>query len=86
MEKIDLNSNAQSWELKLVCKNNKYLNKIVKRIIKYGFIDFQVSLIEGASNSEGIFEGSYLVVLSSCWLNNLKRISIDFNKIEEDLK
>lgn len=34
MIKSDENSNAQSWELEISCKNKKYLDAVVKAILK----------------------------------------------------
>lgn len=38
MIKSDVNSNAQSWELEITCKNKKYLDEVVSAILKYGMI------------------------------------------------
>ena len=46
MINTDEKSNAQSWELEVTCKNKKYLKAVVKAILKYGMIEFEVNVVE----------------------------------------
>jgi len=46
MIKFDEKSNAQSWKLEVTCKNKKYLEEVVKVILKYGMVDFNVENID----------------------------------------
>tara|TARA_B110000114_G_C14697091_1_gene239794 strand:+ start:246 stop:503 length:258 start_codon:yes stop_codon:yes gene_type:complete len=84
MIKLDEKSNAQSWELEITCKNKKYLNEVVKAVLSYGMIDFEVENIECLSSSDG-WEGRYTVFMWCCWFNNLACISKDLKKIEKRL-
>ena len=84
MIKLDEKSNAQSWELEITCKNKKYLNEVVKAVLSYGMIDFEVENIECLSSSDG-WEGRYTVFMWCCWFNNLAGISKDLKKIEKRL-
>lgn len=84
MVEIDEKSNAQSWELKVTCKNSKYLNAIIEAILKYGMMDFEVKNIEFFSNPDG-HEGRYLITIQCSWFGNLRRISKDLAKIEQHL-
>lgn len=53
MIKVDDKSNAQSWELEVTCKNRAYLNEVVKAILKYGMIEFEVNIVDGISDLNG---------------------------------
>ena len=82
MLETNKDSNAQSWELEVTCKNKKYLDAVVKAILSYGMIDFEVENVECMSNSDG-WDGRYLVLMSCSWFNNLKKIAKDLAKIEK---
>tara|TARA_B110000285_G_scaffold200940_1_gene235186 strand:- start:305 stop:562 length:258 start_codon:yes stop_codon:yes gene_type:complete len=84
MIKLDEKSNAQSWELEITCKNKKYLDEVVKAVLSYGMIDFEVENVECLSNSDGR-EGRYTVFMWCRWFNNLASISKDLKKIEKRL-
>jgi len=82
MIKTDENSNAQSWELEVTCRNKKYLDAVVKAILKYGMIDFEVNNVECFGNTPD-WDGRYTVLMWCSWFNNLKNISKDLAKIEK---
>jgi len=84
MINIDEKSNAQSWELEVTCKNKKYLNAVVKAILKYGMIEFEVNNVEFYSTDEN-WDGRYLILMWCSWFNNLVEISKDLAKIEKEL-
>ena len=84
MIKVNDKSNAQSWELEVTCKNKKYLNAVVKAILKYGNIEFEVELVECMSNHEK-WDGRYTVLMWCNWFNNLSAIAKDLAKIEKKL-
>jgi len=84
MINTDEKSNAQCWELEVTCKNKKYLNAVVKAILKYGAISFEVEVIEYSGYNDG-WEGRYTVLMWCSWFNNLKHISKDLAKIEKKL-
>ncbi len=84
MINVDEKSNAQSWELEVVCKNRKYLKAVVKAILKYGIIQFEVNACDdvmGDTNDD--FDGHYTVLMWCSWFNNLKNITQDLAKIEK---
>jgi hypothetical protein len=85
MEETNLDSNAQNWELEVTCRNKKYLDAVVKAILVYGMIDFEVENIEYKAYQDR-YEGRYLVHMSCSWFNNLKNISRDLAKIEKKLE
>lgn len=85
MIKTDENSNAQSWELEVTCKNREYLNAVVKAILKYGMINFEVNTVDCHSNSDE-WEGNYTVLIWCSWFNNLSDIANDLKKIEKRLE
>lgn len=85
MIKLDEKSNAQSWELEITCKNKKYLDEVVKAILKYGMIDFEVNNTECLSNTDE-WDGRYTVLMWCSWFNNLKNITTDLAEIEERLQ
>lgn len=85
MLKVDNRSNAQSWELEVTCKNKKYLDEVVKAILKYGMINFEVELIDCITNHEK-WNGRYTVLMWCSWFNNLANISKDLAKIEKRLE
>jgi hypothetical protein len=86
MIKTDEKSNAQAWELEVTCKNRRYLKEVVAAILEYGIIEFEVNSIEGCGNSEGIWEGSYTVLMWCSWFHNLKNITDCLAEIEERLQ
>ena len=81
MMKLDEKSNAQAWELEVTCKNKKYLDEVVKAILKYGMINFEVELVECLSNHEE-YNGRYTVLMWCSWFNNLSNIAKDLSEIE----
>lgn len=84
MIKQDNKSNAQSWELEVTCKTKEWLDEVVKAILKYGVIEFEVSLEEVTTNVKG-FDGRYTVLMWCSWFHNLKDIANDLWMIEEKL-
>ena len=86
MIKVDDKSNAQSWELEVTCKNRAQLNEVVKAILKYGMIEFEVNIVDGISDLNGNWEGKYTVLMWCSWFNNLKNITTDLAEIEERLQ
>jgi len=79
------NSNAQSWELEVVCKNKKYLNAVIKAILKYGMINFEVEVVEYGAYHDDTWDGRYTVLMTCSWFSILKNISKDLAKIEKKL-
>ena len=84
MINTDTQSNAQSWELEVVCKNKKYLNAVVKAILKYGTISFEVEVVDYHGYNDG-WEGRYTVLMWCSWFNILRNVSKDLAKIEKKL-
>ncbi len=78
-------SNAQSWELEIVCKNKKYLEEVVSAILKYGMLNFEVECIGCNSNQNG-YDGRYLVFIWCSWFHNLSAFAKDLEKIEKNLE
>jgi hypothetical protein len=85
MINTDEKSNAQSWELEVTCKNREYLNRVVEAILKHGMIEFEVNLVEGCGNHEGVWEGRYTVLMWCSWFSNLKNMVDDLAEIEKEL-
>ncbi len=85
MIKGDNMSNAQSWELEIVCKNKKYLDAVVSAVLKRGLISFEVEIVEFFTNHDGSIDGRYLVLMWSSWFHNLSPLATDLQKIEEEL-
>ena len=85
MLETNKDSNAQNWELEVTCKNKKFLDAVVKAILSYGMIDFEVENVECMSNSDG-WDGRYLVLMSCSWFSNLKKITKDLAKIEKKIE
>lgn len=84
MIKGDSASNAQSWELEVVCKNRKYLTDVVNAILDDGKIDFEVCNVDGGFTFDtDEFDGHYTVLMSCSWFHNLKLIADALEKIEE---
>jgi hypothetical protein len=81
----DIKSNAQPWELEVVCKNKKYLDEVVTAILKHGSINFEVTVEEFNRYHNEEIEGIYTVLLWSTWFNNLANISNDLRDIESKL-
>jgi hypothetical protein len=85
MIKTDENSNAQSWELEITCKNKKYLDEVVKAILKYGMINFEVNVGDCITNHEE-WDSRYIVLIWCSWFSNLAGISNDLAEIEKRLE
>lgn len=86
MIKCDEMSNAQAWELEVVCKNKKYLNAVVNAVLKYGYINFEVEIVDRLPDNDGKWDACYTVFMWSSWFNNLRPIAKDLAKIEKKLK
>lgn len=84
MIKGNENSNAQSWELEVTCKNKKYLNAVVKAILKYGMINFEVEVGDCHHNNPN-WDGRYTVLIWCSWFGILKNLTKDLAKIEKKL-
>lgn len=84
MIKTDEKSNAQSWELEVTCKNKKYLDAVVKAILKYGHIEFEVNNVECITNHPK-WDGRYTVLIWSSWFSNLSNFTKDLARIEKRL-
>ena len=84
MIKSDDKSNAQSWELEITCKSKNYLDEVVKAILKYGMIDFEVVNIDFKSFGDG-YDARYTVLMWCSWFNNLANLANDLREIEERL-
>ena len=82
---IDEQTNAQGWELEVACKNKKYLKAVVKAILKYGMIDFEVETVEYSAWQDGEWDGRYVVLMWGSWFNTLSLMSKDLAKIEKKL-
>lgn len=80
---VDENTNAQGWELEVICKNREYLNAVVKAVLKYGMINFEVEVIDGAGNHDGVWEGRYSVLMWCSWFHNLNSLTKDLARIEK---
>ena len=85
MINTDVNSNAQSWELEVICKNKKYLDAVVSAILKYGMINFEVE-VGDCTHNEPTWDGRYLVFIWCSWFNNLANLANDLQEIEERLE
>ena len=80
MIKQNENSNAQAWELEVLCKNKKYLDKVVFAILEVEFIDFEV---ESVYNEK--FEHRWTVLMFGNWFANLSIITSKLKQIEKEL-
>ena len=85
MINTDEKSNAQSWELEVTCKNKKYLKAVVKAILKYGMIEFEVNVVEYTAWQDNKWDARYTVLMWCSWFNILKNVSKDLAKIEKKL-
>lgn len=81
MIKTDEKSNAQSWELEITCKNKKYLQDIVKYLVKDGRYEFEVNSVEIVGNVSE-FDGRYIILIWCSWFNNLALLSRVLKRIE----
>jgi hypothetical protein len=79
-------SNAQTWELEVVCKNKEYLTQVVNSILNYGMLDFEVECCNDVFQDHGgDFNGHYTVLIFGSWFNNLNNLTNDLKNIEEKL-
>jgi hypothetical protein len=81
MIKQNVNSNAQSWELEIVCKNKQYLERIVLALLEASNINFEV---ERTCNDR--LEDIWTIFMWSSWFDNLSFIANKLDKIEEELE
>ena len=85
MIKEDVQSNAQSWELEVICKNKKYLDAVISAILKYGMMNFEVNIIDYHSYHDESFDGRYTVLIWCSWFRNLSSLTTDLENIEKEL-
>lgn len=85
MIKSDETSNAQSWELEILCKNKKYLDAVVGAILKFGMLNFEVENIEVIGNYPK-FDGRYSVLIWCSWFSNLKNLTDELAIIEKEFE
>ncbi len=85
MIKTDENSNAQSWELEITCKNKKYLDEVIKALLKYGMMNFEVEVGECHTNVDN-WDGRYTVLIWCSWFKWLGELAKDLAEIEESLE
>lgn len=85
MIKTDELSNAQSWELEVTCKNRKYLDAVVKSILKRGMINFEVNVVDCTATSPQ-WDGRYTVLIWCSWFSNLADLCKDLEKIEKNFE
>lgn len=85
MIKGNEDSNAQSWELEVVCKNKEYLNAVINAIMKYGMIGFEVEVVEYTAWQDDEWDARYTVLMWCSWFSILKNVSKDLAKIEKQL-
>ena len=79
----DKNSNAQHWELEVVCKNKEYLDEVVMAILSHGCIEFGIEVVDFAYYHDGTFRGKYAVTMWCSWFNRLAQIAKQLKKIEK---
>lgn len=82
MKEVNENSNAQSWELEVVCKNRKYLNAIIGVILEQKCLNFKAVCVDMIANDDA----RYLVLVWGHWFGNLKNLTKQFAKIENRLE
>ena len=81
MIKSDLNSQANPWELEVLCKNRDYLNKVIEAILSFGHFNFEVETIEITSNHPE-FQGIYTGLVAGSWLSNSHDLAEKLSIIE----
>jgi|APSaa5957512622_1039677.scaffolds.fasta_scaffold151201_3 hypothetical protein len=82
MFKADEESNANPWELEIMCRDRKFLKDVVKAILKEGQINFEVELLR-FTGMNGDIDGRYSVFMWGVWFNNLNRITRSLKRIEK---
>ena len=85
MINTDEHSNAQSWELEVICKNKKFLNAVIKAVLKYGMIEFEVNVVEYTAWQDDEWDARYTVLMWCSWFHILSSVSKDLAKIEKKL-
>ena len=83
MNQENLSSNAQSWELEVVCKNKQYMIDIVDYLSKDGVYNFGVEIIEYHAPSEDESDGKYIVFVSCSWFSNIHCLALKLEEIEK---
>lgn len=76
-------SNAQDWELNVVCKNKKYMKAIIEVLIDIGSIDYEVETVDYSAYADGDWDSRYVIYMSSCWFSNLAPLTKKLSKIEK---
>lgn len=88
MIKGNEDSQAQSWELEVICKNKKYCDAVIKTLLNHGWVDFEVTSLQpkGKDRDTGLWEGSYSILMWSHWFTNLASLTADLKDIEHELE
>ena len=84
MIKVDEQSNANSWELEVVCRNKEYLDAVMAAILKFGMMNFEVEVTGCNSNHKG-YDGRYTVLVWCSWFHNLSALTKELEAIEKKL-
>ena len=79
----NITSNAQSWELEVVCKNVEYMTEIVEFLAKQWLYNFNVEVVEYSPWEDGKFTGRYLVTVWCAWFSNLNTLTKKLKDIEK---
>ena len=85
MIKTDEKSNAQSWELEIICKNKKYFDEVIAALLKHGMMSFEVEVGDVITTGPK-WNSRYIVLIWCSWFNNLANLANDLQEIEERLE
>lgn len=84
MNDSELLSNAQSWELEVVCKDKKYRDGVIKILTRYEpFFAFEIDYTEDGMGFQGT--GRCTIFIAGCWFNNLAAIARKLDILEKHL-
>lgn len=76
---MDEMTNAQGWELEIVCKNIEYKKAVIKMLSKEK-MDFSVRYVDNDR-----LEDRWVIFISCCWFHNLAHIAKKLEIIERGI-
>ena len=86
MVNSDTKSNANLWELEILCVNHEHLKEVIDAIVSHGCINFEVDTVGFSYIHDGSFQGRYTVLAWCSGFDRLADFSKQLKKIEKKLR
>lgn len=86
MRELDVMSNNNNWELELICKDKKYLQKVITIILEIGNLEFTVECQEDVIiDIDNNIDGHYSILINGYWFSTLNKLTENLDIIESEI-